>query len=329
VKKNIILLFFFVFTGITSAKGQSHNYQPGCRYYKKPQVQGNAKSVSDFIGCPACNKQRDDERKARVAEDTRRAELYASEQKAYAEKIKREKAAADAKQLKEAEDRKQRDEALKELEEYSRNQQRYLDNLKIDVNRTYSGYNAVKASQVIPAKMKMLKLVENKYAKTYELFSGEELVKSFSQAQYWLYQLNKDLPYFIISDRQRKINRLSIIDSKGEPITISGERSFDLIRFNEKNNTLEFEFAMGEPESLGNFDGISGVYNSKADVQKIINVVKLEREKRRNIPDDVDSRGYKSVKITIAFNYDGHSAKRIVAGIDLTILESITVYIVR
>jgi len=330
VKKTIILLFFFVLAGFISANGQSHSNKPNCRYFKDPPRKPGEVRVTDWSYCLVCFKQEEDEIKARQAENKRRAEVAAAEAKAKEEKIKADRVAADEKQKKEVEERKQREEMIKELDEYSRNQQRYLDNLKIDINKNYLNYDAVKASQTIPVKLKMLKLVENRFAKTYELYSGEELVKSYSQEQYWVYQLNKDLPYFIISEKKSKTNRVSIVDSKGDAIAISGEKYFQFIQFNDKNNTIQFEVALEVSELLyrgGSSDRIEGIYNVKADVKRLISVIELEKEKRRSIPDEVDSRGTKTVKLGgFAIDFNGYSAKRIVAGLDLTVLESSTVY---
>jgi hypothetical protein len=102
MKKRIIFSLLFLFVGIVAANAQSHSYKyvEGCRYAKNdPKLKG----VRGEKDCPACTKEREDERKAKQVEDKRRLEIVAAAQKA---KEEIDKAAALAKQEAEIKARK-------------------------------------------------------------------------------------------------------------------------------------------------------------------------------------------------------------------------------
>lgn len=316
---------------VLSLHSQSHNYTyPECRYSKRPQTKGNSKIVSSGMVCPACSKQKEEERQARIKEDKRRADVAAAEEKARLEKIEADRIAREIKSKKEAEERKQREAAEKEFDEYNKNQQKYIDNIQVKINKDYSGYEPIKASQKIPIKIKLLKLVENKFAKTWELYRGEEFVKSFSNEVYWVSQLHKNLPYIKIQERKRGLNTESLIDSNGEIMVIGGESYFSSIWFNEKNNTIECKKALENKIKLSNYtiEGIRGYYNNKSDADKIIRIKETEIENKRKILTNYKDNEPRTVQITISFEPFGQPILFIITRIDLSVLDKKSLYLV-
>lgn len=97
MKKLLFTLFLFIVSYIV--QGQSHTYKIGCRF---------SKLYNSEAGCPACNKEKEDERKAKQAEDKRRSDVVAAKNKA-------DKNAAEAEQ-KRLEEKKKEDAKNKTLQ---------------------------------------------------------------------------------------------------------------------------------------------------------------------------------------------------------------------
>lgn len=76
--KRTIFIFIILFA-TASIHGQSHHLKAGCRYGKNVRMDSEQ-------GCPACNKEREQERIAKLTEDKRRQDVIAAVQKAKEEK---------------------------------------------------------------------------------------------------------------------------------------------------------------------------------------------------------------------------------------------------
>lgn len=103
--KHVVLLLSALFSALLMS-GQSHSFKMGCRYFNQKTAGGTA--VRGEAVCPACYKQREDESKARQAEDKRRLDAEAANLK-----IKQDKELKDAISRQEADIKARQTETLK------------------------------------------------------------------------------------------------------------------------------------------------------------------------------------------------------------------------